>query len=54
MNDAMREWGEAWQEAMLAKPNTVRPSGACYSWAENAVAALFALGWMAAIFSGRL
>lgn len=54
MNSVMREYSEAWQEAMLARPNTVRPSGACYSWAENAVAALFLAGWMVAILSGRL
>ena len=57
MNDAMREWGEAWQRTLLSRRRTDVGAGrpdALYEWAEKAVAVLFMAGWMAAIISGRL
>ena len=57
MNDAMREWSEAWQRTLLSRRSLAvkaRRPDAPYEWAEKAVAVLFMAGWMAAIFSGRL
>ena len=54
---SMKEWGAAWQRAILARSNAVRPSGLKpnrWRWAEDIVAAAFLAGWAVAILSGRL
>ena len=54
---SMKEWGAAWQEALLAEHSSAINAGGTgnrYAWAEDIVAAAFLAGWVVAILSGRL